>query len=81
VSSAAEAQLARGAAEVIDYEREDFAARVRELTHGDGVPVVYDSLGADFPASLDARRLIATSRRARRPARACFCRQLGLTVA
>jgi NADPH2:quinone reductase len=57
VSSEEKAELARkhGAAHVINYEREDFAARTRELTHGRGVPVVYDSVGqATFFGSLDA---------------------------
>jgi NADPH2:quinone reductase len=56
VSSDAKAALARehGCAETIVYTREDFAARVKELTGGQGVPVVYDSIGKDtFPASLD----------------------------
>jgi len=54
-----ELALAHGAAHVIDYTREDIAARVREITGGAGVPVVYDSVGKDtFIASLDclARR-------------------------
>ncbi|MGY3533942.1 quinone oxidoreductase family protein [Bradyrhizobium sp. USDA 4452] len=39
---------------VIDYHREDIAARVRELTDGEGVPVVFDSVGKNtFEASLD----------------------------
>lgn len=42
-----------GCAEVIQYREEDVAARVRELTAGEGVPVVYDSVGAaTFEASL-----------------------------
>lgn len=36
-----------GAAHVIDYKSEDFAARVREITGGQGVKVVYDSVGHD----------------------------------
>lgn len=50
------AALARqnGCNEVIDYRTEDFVARVRELTGGKGVKVVYDSVGADtFSGSLD----------------------------
>lgn len=39
--------LAHGAAHAINYRREDFAARVRELTGGAGVKVVYDSVGLD----------------------------------
>jgi NADPH2:quinone reductase len=39
---------------VINYRREDFVARVKEITKGEGVDVVYDSIGKDtFPASLD----------------------------
>jgi NADPH:quinone reductase len=46
--------LAAGAAEVIVYTREDFVKRVRELTKGEGVPVVYDSVGrSTFEGSLD----------------------------
>lgn len=46
--------LAHGAAHVINYRDEDIVARVRELTGGQGVPVVYDSIGKDtFTASLD----------------------------
>ena len=48
---------AHGADEVIVYSREDFAGRVRELTGGAGVPVVYDSVGrATFEGSLDSLR-------------------------
>jgi NADPH2:quinone reductase len=56
VSSDEKAALARahGCAETIVYTREDFVARVKALTGGAGVPVVYDSIGKDtFPASLD----------------------------
>jgi NADPH2:quinone reductase len=46
--------LAHGAAHAIDYRREDFVARVKEITGGAGVKVVYDSVGADtFMKSLD----------------------------
>jgi NADPH2:quinone reductase len=46
--------LANGAAHAIDYQREDFVARVREITRGRGVPVVYDSVGAaTWERSLD----------------------------
>ena len=46
--------LAHGYDHVIDYGKEDFAKRVRELTNGEGVDVVYDSVGKDtFPKSLD----------------------------
>jgi NADPH2:quinone reductase len=36
-----------GAAHVINYSKEDFQARVREITGGRGVKVVYDSVGKD----------------------------------
>ena len=55
VGSAAKAKLARaqGCAEVILYDQEDVATRVRELTGGAGVKVVYDSVGkSTFDASL-----------------------------
>ncbi|BCL76728.1 quinone oxidoreductase [Jeongeupia sp. HS-3] len=40
---------------VIDYRVDDFAARVREITLGAGVPVVYDGVGAvTFDGSLDS---------------------------
>ena len=45
---------ALGAAHTINYKTEDFAARVREITGGAGVKVVYDSIGKDtFAKSLD----------------------------
>jgi NADPH2:quinone reductase len=45
---------AHGATHVIDYKAEDFVARVKEITNGAGVDVVYDSIGKDtFPKSLD----------------------------
>lgn len=50
----AELAKAHGCDHVIVYTREDFPKRVRELTSGAGVPVVYDSVGkSTFPASLD----------------------------
>jgi len=47
VSSDEKARLARaaGADEIIRYDREDFSQRVRELTGGRGVDVVYDGVG------------------------------------
>lgn len=51
----AELALAHGASDVILYRTEDVAGRVRELTGGKGVPVVYDSVGKDtWDASLDS---------------------------
>ena len=50
------AALARehGCTHTIVYTRENFVERVKELTGGKGVPVVYDAVGKDtFPASLD----------------------------
>ena len=49
--------LEHGAAHVIDYTREDFEARVKEITNGQGVKVVYDSIGKDtFEGSLNCLR-------------------------
>ncbi|NVD41351.1 quinone oxidoreductase [Ensifer sp. HO-A22] len=46
--------LAHGYDHVINYRTDDFVARVKELTDGRGVDVVYDSVGKDtYPASLD----------------------------
>jgi len=59
VGSAEKAKLAleHGATHVINYREEDFVARVKELTKGKGVDVVYDSVGKDtFPGSLDCLR-------------------------
>ncbi|MDO5288653.1 MAG: quinone oxidoreductase [Pseudomonadota bacterium] len=39
--------LANGAAHAINYRTEDFAARVMEITGGQGVKAVYDSVGKD----------------------------------
>lgn len=55
--SEAKAELARthGSDHVILYDREDVAARVRELTGGEGVAVAYDSVGAStWEASLNS---------------------------
>jgi len=59
VSTDEKAALARqaGADETILYTREDFTARVRELTGGRGLPVVYDSVGkTTFDGSLACLR-------------------------
>jgi NADPH2:quinone reductase len=56
VGSEEKAELARsaGAAHVINYNTENFTERVREITGGEMVPVVYDSVGKDtFIGSLD----------------------------
>ena len=45
---------AHGAAHVINYNTENFVERVKEITGGKGVSVVYDSIGKDtFTGSLD----------------------------
>src|SRR5206468_749927 len=57
VSTDAKAEIARanGCTHTIVTSREDIAKRVREITGGKGVPVVYDSVGADtLMASLDS---------------------------
>ena len=54
--SDAKCQLAleHGASHAINYNTEDFVARVKEITGGKGLKVVYDSVGADtFVRSLD----------------------------
>jgi NADPH2:quinone reductase len=59
VSTEEKAKIARehGCDHIIYYTREDVAKRVRELTNGEGVPVVYDSVGKDtFAGSLDSLR-------------------------
>ncbi|WP_296713752.1 quinone oxidoreductase [Rhodoblastus sp.] len=51
----AAAAKANGAAHTIVASRENIAQRVREITGGKGVPVVYDSVGKDtLEASLDS---------------------------
>jgi len=57
----AELAAAHGCHHPIDYRREDFVARVREITDGRGVDVVYDSVGQDtFNPSLDCLRPMGT---------------------
>jgi NADPH2:quinone reductase len=59
VGSVEKAALAKahGCHHTINYREEDFAARVKEITDGAGLPVVYDSIGqATFEASLDCLR-------------------------
>ncbi len=56
VGSDEKVKLARknGCTHVVNYRTEDFVARVKEITGGAGVDVVYDSVGKDtFPKSLD----------------------------
>lgn len=56
VGSHDKAELARahGCDHPVVYTEEDFVERVREITNGSGVPVVYDSVGQDtFMRSLD----------------------------
>ena len=74
VGSEAKAALARehGADHVILYGEEDVAARVSEITGGEGVTVVYDGVGKDtFEASLKSlgrRGMLATFGNASGPA-------------
>ena len=59
VSNDAKAAAARqaGCIEVIDYAKEDFLARVRDLTGGEGVAAVFNSIGRDtFMKSLEVLR-------------------------
>ncbi|NEX64379.1 quinone oxidoreductase family protein [Noviherbaspirillum galbum] len=50
----AELAKAHGCAHTINYNKENFVERVKEITGGKGVPVVYDSIGKDtFTGSLD----------------------------
>jgi len=63
VGSDAKAKLARehGCDYPIIYTREDFVQRVNEITKGERVPVVYDSVGKDtFLKSLDCVRPLGT---------------------
>jgi NADPH2:quinone reductase len=56
VGSEAKAELARrhGCHHPVVYTREDFVERVKEITGGKGVPVVYDSVGKDvWQGSMD----------------------------
>src|SRR5574343_1771045 len=59
VGSATKAELAKahGCHHVINYSTENFTARVRDITGGAGVAVVYDGVGKDtFMGSLDCLR-------------------------
>ncbi len=60
----ADATRANGAAHVIRHDEEDIAARVADITDGEGVPVIFDGVGkATWVASLDsaARRGLIVS--------------------
>jgi NADPH2:quinone reductase len=57
----AEVAKAHGCTHTIVSTREDIAKRVREITGGKGVPVVYDSVGKDtLMASLDSLQVRGT---------------------
>jgi NADPH2:quinone reductase len=59
VGSEAKAELARanGCHHTIVYTKENFVERVKQISYGAGVPVVYDSVGKDtFEGSLDCLR-------------------------
>jgi NADPH:quinone reductase len=63
VSTDEKAQIARahGCAHTIVTSRENIAQRVREITEGKGVPVVYDSVGKDtVQASIDSLQVRGT---------------------
>ncbi len=83
VGSEAKAALARGhgADHVVLYGQEDVAARVAEITGGQGVAVVYDGVGKDtFEASLKSlgrRGVLATFGNASGPAPAIAPLELG----
>ena len=85
VGSDEKAKLAKahGCDHIIVYTREKFVDRVKEITGGKGVPVVYDSVGKDtFMGSLDClqpRGLVVSSAtppdRCRRSILACWRRR------
>ncbi len=63
VGSDEKGQLAKahGCTHVINYNKENFVERVKEITGGKGVPVVYDSIGKDtFLGSLDCLAPLGT---------------------
>lgn len=63
VGSAEKGELAKahGCDHIINYREENFVERVRELTNGEGVAAVYDSVGKDtFMGSLDCLRPLGT---------------------
>ena len=60
VSTDEKAELAKsyGCDYTINYTTENFSKRVREITDGEGVPVVYDGVGATtFEGSIDSLRV------------------------
>ena len=60
VSTDEKAELAKsyGCDYTINYTAENFSKRVREITDGEGVPVVYDGVGATtFEGSIDSLRV------------------------
>ncbi|MGW0413454.1 quinone oxidoreductase family protein [Streptomyces collinus] len=79
----AELALAHGCEHVIRYRHEDVAERVRELTGGAGVPVVFDSIGKDTfagsLASLARRGLLVCFGTASGPVPPIDAMQLALT--
>ncbi len=63
VGSDEKGQLAKahGCTHVINYNKENFVERVKEITGGKGIPVVYDSIGKDtFLGSLDCLAPLGT---------------------
>jgi NADPH2:quinone reductase len=63
VGSEEKAALAieNGAKHVINYNTDNFVDKVKEITDGEGVSVVYDSIGKDtFTGSLDCLRPLGT---------------------
>jgi NADPH2:quinone reductase len=63
VGSPAKAKLAQahGCDHVINYNKQDFVKRVKSITKGEGVPVVYDSVGkSTFEGSLDCLSPLGT---------------------
>lgn len=76
VGSTEKAELARahGCRYPVEYRREDFVERVRTITGGAGVPVVYDSVGKEtFLQSLDCLAPLGTL--------VCFGNSSGAVVA
>ena len=63
VGSPAKAKLAKanGCDHVINYNKQDFVKRVKSITKGAGVPVVYDSVGkSTYNGSLDCLSPLGT---------------------